>query len=58
MFFSNLLGQDTFTAFQASARGGVVRVQVAGDRVRVGGQAITVFTADLDERASSSPWQK
>ena len=54
-YWQKHLGQDTFTAFQASARGGVVRVQVAGDRVRLGGQAITVFNADLNERVSSGP---
>ena len=54
-YWQKHLGQDTFTAFQASARGGVVRVLVAGDRVRLGGQAITVFNADLNERVSSGP---
>ena len=49
------LSRDTFTAFQASARGGVVRVEVDGDRVRLGGQAVTVFRAELDERCVSGP---
>jgi predicted PhzF superfamily epimerase YddE/YHI9 len=41
------LGRDRFTAYQASARGGVLRVQVAGDRVRLGGQAVTVLRGEL-----------
>jgi hypothetical protein len=35
------------TAFQASARGGVVRTRLEGDRVILGGQAVTVMTAEL-----------
>jgi PhzF family phenazine biosynthesis protein len=46
-YWSGRLGKGEFTAFQASARGGVVRVRVAGDRVLLGGQAVTVMTADL-----------
>jgi len=34
-------------AFQASARGGIVRVRMEGDRVLLGGQAVTVMTAEL-----------
>jgi predicted PhzF superfamily epimerase YddE/YHI9 len=34
-------------ADQASARRGVVRVRVAGDRVTVGGQAVTVLQGRL-----------
>jgi PhzF family phenazine biosynthesis protein len=41
------LGKSEFTAFQASARGGVVRVRLQGDRVILGGQAVTVMTGDL-----------
>ena len=35
------------TAYQASARGGVVRLRVAGDRIVLGGQAVTVMQATL-----------
>ena len=35
------------TAFQASARGGVVRVRLNGDRIILGGQAVTVMQATL-----------
>jgi PhzF family phenazine biosynthesis protein len=40
-------GQTEFRAFQASARGGVVRVKVAGERVILGGQAVTVLHGQL-----------
>lgn len=45
------LKRDEFTAYQASPRGGVVRVRVGGDRVYLGGQAVTVLRGELDERA-------
>jgi PhzF family phenazine biosynthesis protein len=41
------LGKSELRAFQASARGGEVRVRVAGARVLLGGQAVTVMTATL-----------
>jgi predicted PhzF superfamily epimerase YddE/YHI9 len=41
------LGRSEMTGFQASARGGVVRVRVEGDRVILGGQAVTVLRGDL-----------
>ena len=41
------LGQNEFTAYQASARGGIVRVTVKGERVLLGGQAVTVMTGEL-----------
>ena len=46
-FWRERLGQDAFTAYQASARGGIVRVRVEGERVRLGGQAVTVLRAEL-----------
>ena len=41
-FWSERLGKTDMTAFQASVRGGVVHVRVAGDRVILAGQAVTV----------------
>jgi PhzF family phenazine biosynthesis protein len=38
---------DRFTAHQASARGGTVRVRLDGDRVHLGGRAVTVFAGSL-----------
>ena len=46
-YWAGLLGKTEFTAFQASARGGVVRVRLEGDRVKLGGQAVTVMTGEL-----------
>jgi PhzF family phenazine biosynthesis protein len=46
-YWSPRLAKTVFTAYQASARGGVVRVRVEGDRVRLSGQAVTVLRAEL-----------
>lgn len=46
-FWQKRLGQNSFTAYQASARGGTVQVEIRGDRVRLGGKAITVMRAEL-----------
>jgi PhzF family phenazine biosynthesis protein len=46
-YWAGILGKNEFTAFQASPRGGVVKVQVKGDRVLLGGQAVTVMTGEL-----------
>ncbi|HEY8104649.1 MAG TPA: PhzF family phenazine biosynthesis protein [Gemmatimonadales bacterium] len=41
------LGKTSLVGYQASARGGIVRVTLAGDRVLLGGQAVTVLRAEL-----------
>lgn len=41
------LGRDRLVGYQASARGGVVRVELRGDRVLIGGQAVTVMRGEL-----------
>jgi PhzF family phenazine biosynthesis protein len=46
-FWKNRLAKDQFLAYQASSRGGVVRVRVEGDRVILGGQAVTVLRGEL-----------
>jgi PhzF family phenazine biosynthesis protein len=46
-YWAGILGKSELTAFQASARGGVVRVRVRGDRVLLGGQAVTVMVGEL-----------
>ena len=46
-YWAGLLGKAEMVGFQASSRGGVVKVRVNGDRVILGGQAVTVMTADL-----------
>jgi len=46
-FWSERLHRAELTGYQASARGGVVRVRLAGDRVVLGGQAVTVLQGEL-----------
>ena len=46
-FWSRRLGKRTFIARQVSRRGGTVKVDVDGDRVRLGGQAVTVWKGEL-----------
>jgi PhzF family phenazine biosynthesis protein len=46
-YWSERLGKTEMLAFQASARGGIIRVRLQGDRVLLGGQAVTVMTAEL-----------
>lgn len=46
-FWAERLGRPELLAYQASPRGGVVRVRVAGDRVLLGGQAVTVLRGEL-----------
>lgn len=46
-FWKKQLNKNSFTAYQASSRGGVVRVSLRGDRVLLGGQAVTVFKGEL-----------
>ena len=48
-FWRGRLATDSFVAYQASTRGGIVKVWVDGDRVRLGGQAVTVMRAELVE---------
>ncbi|MCU1484609.1 MAG: hypothetical protein JWN67_1355 [Actinomycetia bacterium] len=42
------LGRDHLRAHQVSARGGDLHVRLEGDRVSVGGNAVTVLTGTLD----------
>lgn len=46
-YWSMKLGKESLLAYQASARGGVVRVRPEGERVILEGQAVTVFKAAL-----------
>jgi predicted PhzF superfamily epimerase YddE/YHI9 len=46
-FWRTELGKDRFVARQLSARGGVLQLQIVGDRVRLGGQAVTVLRGEL-----------
>jgi predicted PhzF superfamily epimerase YddE/YHI9 len=46
-FWSRRLGKEGFLARQISARGGVVKVRLQGDRILLAGQAVTVLRGDL-----------
>jgi len=46
-YWSAKLGKQELVAYQASPRGGELRLRLAGDRVRLGGQAITVLRCEL-----------
>lgn len=41
------LGKEEIVAYQASARGGWLRLQLAGDRVKLCGQAVTTLRGEL-----------
>jgi PhzF family phenazine biosynthesis protein len=46
-YWTERVGKREMTAYQASTRGGVVRVRVDGDRIILGGQAVTVLKGIL-----------
>lgn len=46
-FWSRRLGKTEFRAHQASARGGSLSVSLSGDRVVLGGSAVTVMRGEL-----------
>lgn len=46
-YWAEKLGKNELAAYQASPRGGNVRVRVEGERVMLGGQAVTVLRGEL-----------
>jgi predicted PhzF superfamily epimerase YddE/YHI9 len=46
-YWSAKLGKTEMTAYQASRRGGILRVRLDADRVKLGGQAVTVLRGEL-----------
>lgn len=46
-YWAKRLGRDTFSAFQASKRGGHVACGLAGDRAILGGKCVTVVTGEF-----------
>ncbi|HLY63006.1 MAG TPA: PhzF family phenazine biosynthesis protein [Terriglobia bacterium] len=46
-FWGGRLGKTEFTAYQASPRGGIVRVRLIDGRVILGGKAVTVLRGEL-----------
>ena len=52
-YWAARLGRKTLIGFQASARGGTVRVEDAGERVLLGGKAVTVLKGEFREPRAS-----
>jgi len=46
-YWGERLGKQEMIAYQASARGGIVKVRLAGARVKLAGQAVTVLRGEL-----------
>jgi PhzF family phenazine biosynthesis protein len=46
-FWGERLGRSEMLAYQASRRGGVVRVRLAGERVHLGGRALTALRGEV-----------
>lgn len=49
-FWQGKTGKNDFLAYQASPRGGILKVCVQEDRVLLSGQAVTIFRTELIER--------
>jgi len=47
-YWGKNLGKRAMTGYQASARGGIVRVELDGERVKLGGEAVTVWRGEMD----------
>jgi PhzF family phenazine biosynthesis protein len=50
-YWAQRLARSELTGYQASARGGTVKVRLEGDRVLLAGRAVTVFSGQLSEAA-------
>ena len=46
-YWKSRLGKNEFLAYQASPRGGIVKVRCGNDRVYLGGKAVTVLRGEL-----------
>jgi PhzF family phenazine biosynthesis protein len=46
-FWAERLGKQAMMGYQASSRGGVLRVTLAGERVGIAGQAVTILKGEL-----------
>jgi PhzF family phenazine biosynthesis protein len=46
-YWSAKFGKNDLVAYQASPRGGELRLRLVGDRVKIGGQAVTVLRGEL-----------
>ena len=52
VYWAERLGKREMTGYQVSARGGKVGVRLAGDRVALAGEAVTVFAGALSAAAA------
>ena len=52
-YWSGKLGKKELMAYQASARGGELQLRLEGDRVVLGGQAVTVLRCELQPAPST-----
>jgi predicted PhzF superfamily epimerase YddE/YHI9 len=48
-YWEKRLHKKDFKAYQASSRGGIIQVRVEGDRVFLGGQAVTILRGELND---------
>ena len=48
-YWSSKLGKNEFMAYQASERGGVLKIRLENDRVFIQGQAVTIFKGEILE---------
>ena len=46
-YWTKVMGKEEFTSYQASKRGGYLRVKADGDRVIIAGNAITILKSEL-----------
>jgi len=46
-YWAEKLGKQAFTAFQGSQRGGILHLRLDEDRVRIAGDAVIIFQAEL-----------
>jgi len=46
-YWAKKLGKTSLTAYQASARGGILHLRHEGARVKIAGRAVTVIAGDL-----------
>ena len=49
-YWSKRLGKESITAFQASARTGVLHCEVCGERIMISGKAVLFSSADIKIR--------
>jgi PhzF family phenazine biosynthesis protein len=49
-YWKGRLKKNDMVAYQASSRGGIIKVRVDGDRVVLGGRALTIFAGELRDK--------